>query len=323
MRADGRAISRKELTNAYRDIRRKLGKQPASSDVDVYGKYSHRYYIREFGSWKKFLATIDLIPLTEHAKKHITRKELVAAFRELERKLGSQPSVTDIEKKGRIHLRYYQKEYGGWSHFLNSLGRKPLIDFHVRRKDLDADYDKVKKKLGRIPTQNDIQKYARYSLSQFEKYSGYSRYKQSRGDGKKVVTRDDLIADFRKVKKKLRKIPTIKEWHIHGSYKSGYDLILEYFGGYRNFLNDQHEISSPQEKHRKYIRELIKEYFRIKKKLKRNPTGREFQERGKYSIGPIIAEFGSWGKFVLSLGEKPYERGGSWQNIPRRKQKRT
>jgi hypothetical protein len=119
------------------------------------------------------------------------------------------------------------------------------------------------------------------------------------------VSRAQIIADFKRVKKKLGRVPKFSEMMHLGMYGK-HNYFTELFGGYYNFLTTLNEKSYRRTSH---IENLTKEFYRLKEKLGRLPTSREFSTLGKYHISSLMYQYGNWNNFVRSLGETPRKPG--------------
>jgi hypothetical protein len=168
----------------------------------------------------------------------------------------------------------------------------------VSLEELDADYDRVKKLISKVPVKSDIQKYGKHSWIQYwRKYGSFYRYKVLRGDrGPRPndIPFNDLFRNYLAVKKKLGRIPYMSEVQALGKYKS--PISYNQYGGYLGFLKKIKEDT--------YADLVIAEYFRIKGKLGRNPSGTEYSVMGKYKRNSVAGHFGSWYKFLKYIGEE-------------------
>jgi len=300
----------RDLVSAFWECHRAIGHQPTTNEINAYGKFSLPCYLREYGNWTKFLQSLGLKTQSPRAP---SRKELTEAFWECHLKLGRQPASTEIGVHGKYGLHSYAVRYGSWTKFLKSLGLDSLDAKAISPKDLNADYDRVKKRLGKIPTRKEMFQYGKYSVSVYEnRFGNFTKYQRSRNDRvliRKNVTRKDLIADFEMVKEKLGRVPTAKEIQLHGRCITASSSIIRLFGGYNAFLKKRKEKTPLEIKSLEHIKNVTSEFYRVKKKLGRIPTIKEFESLTKYFQQTVFPAFGTWNAFVRSLGETPYSPG--------------
>ena len=305
-------IERKDLVEAFWECHRSLGHQPTTNEINTYGKFSVRIYHHEYGNWTKFLESVGLKPLSPRAP---SREELVADFWECHRKLGRQPSLTEIEKYGKYSMAPYAFRYGSWTKFLQTLGLHPLYSKVIPLKDLHTEYDRLKKQLGRIPTWKDMVEHGRYSIANYERrFGNFNNYQLARKDRLLMrynVTREDVIADFEIAKKKLGRVPSIQEIKRYGKCESFASSVKFLFGCYSAFLKARKEQSSRESKTEEHRKKVVAEYFRIRKNLRRVPKVREFKILCKYNPGQVITYYGGWKGMRLALDKIPDRGAGS------------
>ncbi len=112
-------------------------------------------------------------------------------------------------------------------------------------------------------------------------------------------TKEQIVNEYWELKKKSGKQPMSREL-FGGTY------FPLYWGSYQNFLT---EIGEPFRLFTNKVTkdELIKEYFRVKKMIGKQPTNIFFSSNKKngvkYSLKKYQKEFGSWKGFLKSIGE--------------------
>jgi hypothetical protein len=103
------------------------------------------------------------------------RKELTAAFYECFEEAGKQPSTSYINANCRFGVICYIREYGSWTSFLKTVGLEPLSR-KITNEELDAEYDRVKDLLCRLPTRKDMETHAKYHIVNFGRGLGFKGY---------------------------------------------------------------------------------------------------------------------------------------------------
>jgi hypothetical protein len=175
-------VTRQQLIDNFLELKRELGRQPNSMDMDVYSSFSVHYYYKEFGNWTKFLQSQGIEPLTRRAP---SREELIQEFLDVQRILGHPPSGGEISAHGKYAKGSYIHVFGSWKEFLSTQGLEPIVSYRIPDEELDADYDKVKMLLGKIPKRKDMMLHGKYSINVFEyRFGTFGDYLDYRGEQK-------------------------------------------------------------------------------------------------------------------------------------------
>lgn len=181
--------------------------------------------------------------------------------------------------------------------------KKKITQEHLLR-----DYRHLKKNLGRRPTCLEFAKehHGISLLCTAFGSPGWRKFLQAAGErpgraGR--LTRDDVVREYRALKKELGRRPTAVEYaerchsigllrNIFG--KSGWNSLLKAAG-------ERPKLASLVTK-----AELIREYHELKKKLGRQPQLAEYQKQC-YGIGIIARKFGrpGWRSLVAAAGDEP------------------
>ena len=302
-------ITNEDLLNNYIRVKEALGRQPTIPDINQNGNYSAYYYLHAFGTWNKFLESVGEVG-------NLNKEILTKAYFEVKEKLGQVPTKKDIDQNCSFNSGAYQRFWGTWKKFLDSIGeikleenyeqklalnyRKPERRKNKRATDeeLIEDYQRVKDILGKQPMTVDYKEHGQYALNTFiNRWGSWSDFLKVVGDipsDLREVTDKELIVNYKQVRDELGKIPTIKQLQELGMI--GIYHYQKRFGSYKKFLKDIREKTAQEQ--------LIEEYIKVKDTLGRQPTAQEFSEHGNATWNTVSNYFGSWNKFLIAVGEK-------------------
>jgi superfamily II DNA or RNA helicase len=115
------------------------------------------------------------------------------------------------------------------------------------------------------------------------------------------VTKEDLIKNYYNIKEQLgNKMPSSNEMEKYG--KISIHEYVRKFGTWSEFLL---EIEGMVKLRRNIPdEELIRHYLELKKELNRVPTSHDMKMHGKFSDTVYTNRFGSWYKFLETIGEE-------------------
>ncbi len=112
---------------------------------------------------------------------------------------------------------------------------------------------------------------------------------------KEEISKEDLIKEYNRVKKLLKKVPSHRDLGRHSRYS--HHPYCKHFGSWPEFLKqmgDSRELSKE---------DLIKEYNRVKKLLKKVPTFKSLRKHSRYPPCRYCKHFGSWSGFIKQMGD--------------------
>lgn len=296
---------REGIKREFYRLQRILPRQPKSSDVLKEGKYSFDDIQRAYGGWYPFMRSIGEMNI-RGPRFTINKKELVAEYKRCEEKLGAQPTYEEFAEMTKIPMSRYMRTYGNWTKFLKAIKREPHPSWYSQKlspEEMHADYDRVKRKLRRVPNSREFTEMSKYAMSSYRNYfTSYDEYLKLRGDyippiTPETTTTKQLIDNYKQVKAKLGRIPTIDDIKAHSKYGSG--QYYQRFKGYQNFLVKAGE-KTPQQ-------QAIDDIRRVSKKIGRTPTVVEYAEHGTIIPTTAYSKFGSWNNF-LKAAKLPVNR---------------
>jgi len=294
--------SKSLLKHLYIELREELGRIPSAHDLLKYGLPGPDVFASRFGSWLEFKKVMGDNTVS------ITKSQIKEQFLEFYKKHGRAPKVRDTRKYNMYSDNTVRDRFGSWGKALEYCG---LSVYRYTKLDLNkewavSDYKKLKKKLGRVPLQEEIEKYTSYSFESFVRDGlGLSGYK---GFMRKVIGSED----YNNYKVNNRVIPFGKEeavkryLEVKKSGKKCDDKLLyairKYFGGVRQL---QEELGKDFSVHNKVPKqELINRFEEVRGSIGRTPTIDDMKNHG-YSYGPYKRVWDGWVDFLKSRGLKP------------------
>lgn len=123
--------------------------------------------------------------------------------------------------------------------------------------------------------------------------------KGDRPNPKALIPEIELLRDYRRVQIELGKFPTYSDMQQHGKYDAS--VYIRRYGSWSEF---RRIVNSPIPTNKVSEEKLIANFYAVKEKLGRVPTGIELGEHGKYSARTYHKYFGGHKKFLELLNEK-------------------
>lgn len=264
-----------------------------------------------------------------------TKEELINQYWNLKKLLNRYPTYQDLKatnaKKYGIVLSvsYYEKIWGSWRKFLDSLKIKKIPTRH----ELILNYYRLKMRLGRRPTikdlvlgvnqyghgwvdvlnakeKNKINGKTEYSKNEYDQMFGsWSEFLKLIGEYDREISREDLLRNYYEMKEKLGRRPKYHEFDRKLSrYSSG--AYEHKWRNYRDFLTDIGEIEKDCHPRLYFTKQDVMDNFNeVTKKLGRPPRREELWDKklSKYSVFAIQHFWGTWGKFLEEMGIKLHQ----------------
>jgi hypothetical protein len=243
--------------------------------------------------------------------KTITDEELICEIVKLYNKLGRVPSRKDMmngtDLTKRLYL--YGRRFGGLTEACKRAGlvaNKGGIDLKYTDKELLDHILVLKNKLGKTPSQKDINNAGKYAIGAYKRHFGtYNNALQKLKLDKNMefnISKDKIIDDLIRISKMLGRAPKISEFDKYSKTvthvtvykklecKDSWNDVLRKCGldviNNRNLSDD----------------ELKNEIVRLKKELHRTPGYYDMSEFGKYSPETYASRFGTYLKALDHFG---------------------
>ena len=246
---------------------------------------------------------------------NVTNIELVEEYFRLEKQLGISPlSYTDVKNHCKYSPDTYTIRFGSWKKFMASIGLKSTND--IDKEDVIKEYYRLKVSLNkRVILGTDFTKYSKYSMTVVNRlFGGWINLLSEIQEDSNYYQRptdDELITEFYRVKQLLgRDRIYAKDMDQVGKYSRA--CYIGHFGNWRKFLAHLNENMSRERISNNY---LIDEYRRVKEiSGKEYITVKDFEKLSGHSFAIFYTRFGSWNKFLISIGETPSYRI-DWDNL--------
>lgn len=302
---------REEFIAEYLEIRKKYARPLFAKEFRLESIIGYHHYLKEFGSWSQFLNEIGEKPprIPQRTRKY-TEEDLIQEYRRLEKELGRQPTYTDFRGRERlsgIHVSQYEKHFGTWGRFLEKVGGvKYATQKGPDKKALIKQFHDLKKKLGRRPTNRDVDKRCKYGVGYYRsRWGSYGRFLVDIGEcqpgrfQQKKYTRKQLLEIYARVKKKTGHPPSQTDLRNNGVSESVY--ITEW-GSWSRF---KESVGDEINYHGKYTREDVMEAYRkARKDAGRVPHLREVIKYLNGTTLPVTRHFGGIKGLVEAMGDR-------------------
>lgn len=289
-------ISSEQLIEEYHRLKQSVKKQPTIFDVDSKSKFSSSVYRKRWGTWNMFLKAINE-PLLQN--KLITKKDFEDNFREVKRKLGKVPTTKDMVILGEYSINTYERNFGTWNKFLESIGEHPNKKHKISKDDFIAEFLRVKSVLGHPPTTFEMLEHGNIAPTSYKRIWGsWSNFLKEQGEKyqRRSIPEEELIEEYLKLKKQLKKESlTQKDMNNCGKFCSS--VYERRFGSWNKFLkhigdntNLNMDISE---------KDLIDDYLRIKTLLNKTALScNDIRKNSKFALSTFLKRFGSWNNFI-------------------------
>jgi hypothetical protein len=295
-----------QMYDEFQRVKNKLNKTPTYTDMKIHSSISPTAYIYEYLSWNNFLDSVN-----EYKQySNIDDKEFIKAYLELEKRLKKNPSYTDMKKYYKYTSETIEYKFGQWTNFTRLMQDKEYATFEIKEIDVFTDYYRIrnilKKELISIP---EIERYTRIStqdyLNNFKTWDNFFDTIVKIDEECALLSEEDLIYEYLNLLSKLN-MTSLTLFDLKNYSNFYYPLYLCKFKSWAEFVIIMKNYVRLNVKfHKATESELIEEYFRLEKMLGVSPiTCGNLRKYGKYSLEVYISRFGSWKKFLASIGLK-------------------
>lgn len=118
------------------------------------------------------------------------------------------------------------------------------------------------------------------------------------------ISSEQLIEEYKRLKQSINKQPTISDVDSESIFSSS--AYKKRWGTWNMFLT---AINEPLLQKKSITKKDFKDNFReVKRKLGKVPTTKDMFILGKYSTSAYARKFGTWNKFLESIGEDPNKK---------------
>jgi hypothetical protein len=304
-------INADHLIKDYRELERKLGRQPTCVE---YAKNCHSIssLVHVLGSpgWRKLLETVGAKPYRK-----FSRKSVQDCYRRLKAELGRDPDRKEYEKKccscAALGTLF---EGSGWSSLLKSIKASSRPRTYKLKGPSKASmlkaFRSISTQLGKAPNLAQYQKLSGYSLKDisyrfgenaWQEFLRSSKY-QSRTSSS-PLTAEHLIREFLKLQQTLGRRPSINEYSSRCHTPKVLDRV---FGkpGWKNMISAVGDKALP--KNVISAAHLVEEYILLSRHLGKKPVFEEFRRMQRHTLKVLDRAFGrpGWRNLTIAAQRK-------------------
>lgn len=253
------------------------------------------------GKFASSAELFDFIAEQRISRFRVSNEELVHAYRSLREQLARQVRISDIDDLGQYSSSAYRKRWGSWSRFLEAVGDPPILRRGISKSDLVESFERAKAHFGKTPTRFQYSAISPYSVSQYERrWGSWNGFLEAIGETpakRHLISKEAFISEFKRVRLKLKKTPTVRDMAEHGNIAP-----TTYRRLWRNWSEFLKAMGEPYQHRNIPEQELIAAYLKLKKQLKKDVlTQRDMSEYGRFSSTVYERRWGSWRKFLSTI----------------------
>jgi hypothetical protein len=293
-------ITADHLIKDYRELERKLGRQPTCVE---YAKKCHSIsslvYIFGNPGWKKLLQAVGAKPYRRFSKESVQD-----CYRRLKAELGRVPDRKEYEEKccSCTTLRILF-EGSGWTSLLESVGDSSRTRTYNLKGPSKASmlsaFRSISRQLGKAPNLAQYQKLSGYSLKDIGYRFGENAWQEFLRCSKfqartnpSSLTAKHLIQDFLKLQKEFGRRPSINEYSTRCHTPKVLDRV---FGkpGWKNMISAVGGKALP--KHAVTAAHLVEDYIELYRRLGKNPAFYVFRRMQRHTLKVLDRAFGKPG----------------------------
>lgn len=306
-------ISRYKLIDELQRLAKEDDSSPTQMKMLNEGKFSFRPYLDTFGSWNEALEAAGLELNSRHG---ISKQELITELKEFAEELGHTPTFTEMDKEGPFSANAYTEEFGSWNDALRAAGLDINSRQNISEVELKHELHRLSEELDRPPERREMDKYGRFSSTPYnDKFGSWNdalRAVEIEPSRIIDISESELQSTLKEFAEELGHTPSVAEMDSkEGPFSAG--RYLREFGSWNQALqeagieiNNQREISAS---------ELKTQLNQLAEELGRPPSMAEMDNKGDFSAGPYLAEFGSWNEALQAVNLEIYQ----YRKIPRSK----
>jgi hypothetical protein len=215
-----------------------------------------------------------------------------------------------MDTQGKYSSAVYRKRWGSWNKFLSEVGVSPILRRDVTVDDLRVEYSRIRTSLGRVPTMSEFGSLSTHSAGRYtHTWGSWNAFLESIGETptkRHLIPKEKLVAEFKRVHTVLGKPPTMKEMAQHAAIAP--TTYRRLWGSWGQFLK---EMGGVRQRRNIPEQELVNAYLKLKKQLrKQSLTRHDMNEYGEFSSSVFERRWGSWNKFLSSVGDTGSTRTG-------------
>lgn len=318
-----KTIGARHLVKDYRDLKRKMGRQPTCLE---FAKECHSIttlaYVLGRPGWRKLLGLVGGKPFSRRNK--ITRESVEDCYRRLKAELGRIPTAQEYSRRCCSGTTLSTLFGGrGWSNLLKSVGdHRPTRRYKPRgpsRTSIVSAFRRIQRQLGKAPKYGQFRNLSGYSRKDLERRFGEDAWqkllesvKVREGASPRQLTAEHLVQDFLDLQQALGRRPRIIEYTYNCHTPKVLDRV---FGkpGWKNLISAVGARALPKDVIT--AAHLVDDYIEIHRHLGRAPAFSEFRSMHRHTHKVLDREFGKpgWSNLKIAaqrkMREHPLEGG--------------
>lgn len=155
------SISRSEILSEVRRITNEIGRVPTIPEFNARADMTSGAVKSTFGSWREGLEAIGLKPYS-----HIfSETEIIKELRRVANELDHSPSVSEMEKHGKVSPTTVGNHFGSWNEGLEAAGLETERSTRTSEPEIIEAIQSLADRLGRPPTAFDMDVHGEYSTA--------------------------------------------------------------------------------------------------------------------------------------------------------------
>jgi len=290
-----RDISKEEIITEYNRVKKLLGRIPISTDFCYKNKKSNvseKVIRNNFGTWNNFLKEIGELTIYEIRENKYSKDELINIYKKLKEN-NKKITQNNFLKETSTSSNIFNKHFDSWNGFLRYIKEPPRSN--ILDEDIINDYKKIRRRLGKVPTQKEYDKFGEYTHGVMKRFGSYGNFLKKVGDYKnhqylkgKLIDKQYIINKYLFIAGKGNYI-SFKEFYKKSNISQ--KKIEDFFGSYNNLI----KLCCVNIKHRRKVTEskedIIKEYKRVKEQIGKIPNTEEIKKASKYPFSVYLKLF--------------------------------
>jgi hypothetical protein len=230
---------KEKMLDELQKLAEEIGRTPTCQILNNSRTQSAVSYSNYFGSVNNALVEAGL---ERNVNRSITEKDLLDEIDRLAEELDRTPSATDMGEHGRYSDPTYSDRFGSWAKALKEAGYEPRQPRKVEDDDeqLIAELERVAEEHKTNPTQQLVQKHAKYAVNTYiGRFGSWSAAKKAAGYepiARKDITDTDLLDEIRHLADELGRAPFSTEMKNNGRFSCW--IYVERFGSWKRAVSE-------------------------------------------------------------------------------------
>ncbi len=225
-----------------------------------------------------------------------SRSDLIDNLQVLTEDLNRTPLPDDVTEGGTYSSEAYYEEFDSWYGAVLSAELDKPIWPSLPEKELIGELHRLKRKLGKVPSEEDMADCGGYGVSTYwSRFGSWNAAIKAAGyqpnSDRTYRSEEELREELYRLRDDLERVPTSRDMESHGVFSSG--VYRNRWGSWNEALEAAGLATRTQGQDISRT-DLIAELQRLANDLGRPPKTTDMEEHGAYSHGTYYNEFDSW-----------------------------